>query len=299
VLQTPEQSTPDAEKPPEEPEECPTGFHWSDEEEQCVPDEVGDSDATPMVALTEQEVPAAVNAPSTVAKDDAATCPEGQHWDDEAGKCVDDVTEECEAGWHFDVALMKCVPDNPQVNEKKTVSDLRLENAKLRVDLIHTNDKLKEHITTIHGKTRAIAGKNLEIAKYLQANATLEGRITEKQGEVRKLEAQITRLNKEARDYMRRTHNLDRDVEDKNEKITRLQENLEKLTKSRNNVLTENQRLVEENLKLSSDLTDVRNEEVQWNRDKKDLQEGLAKALKHQKYVYEFLKSKGFEAVNT
>jgi hypothetical protein len=323
------------------PHECATGYHWSDTEQNCVPDEVGDSNETPMtkqtsatsppkpVALiveqeiphdcpagqhwsdeeqacvddvepfTEEQVPPATNAPSTVAADDTATCPEGQHWDPDLNKCVDDVLEECEAGWHFDVALQKCVPDNPQVNERKTTSDLRLENAKLRVDLIHTNDKLKDYMATIQGKNRVIVEKNLEIAKYLKANAMLEGRITEKQGEVRKLEMQAIRLNKEAQDYMKRNHNLGRDVEDKNDKITMLQESVQKISKNRDAVLKENQKLVEENLQISSDLTEIRNKEVQWNKDKKDLQEGLTKALKHQKYVYEFLKNKGFEIVAT
>jgi hypothetical protein len=58
-----------------------------------------------------------------------------------------------------------------------------------------------------------------------------------------------------------------------------------------------NEKLSAENIDLKSNLTEARNNELQWNKDKTELSEGLAKALKHQKYVYEFLKSKGFEIV--
>ena len=121
ILTNPEQSSSNAEKPPEKPEECPAGFHWDGQ--QCIPNDSGDTAKTPLTklpgpkpALSEQEVPDATNAPSKVSKDDAGQCGPNQHWDPDLNKCVPDVAEECEAGWHFDSALQKCIPDNPQVN---------------------------------------------------------------------------------------------------------------------------------------------------------------------------------------
>ena len=314
ILPEPEEDPAAGDTSTAEAPECPAGYHWDAGIEQCVLDEVGTSDDSPMTKLpagggeptspptpelTEQEVPPATNAPSTVAADDTATCPAGQHWDPDAQACVNDVQEECEAGWHYDIALQKCVPDEPAaVNERKMISDLRLENAELRVKRLHDIDVINGFRARLLQKNRVVATKNVEIARHIKVNAKLEGRISEKKHESRRKDASITRLNKEASTLMKRNHNLGRDLEDKDDQLLRVQENLSKTLKNRAAILVENQTFVEENLKISSELTNVRIKEVRWNTEKKRFTEDLAKAMKHQKYLYEFLKKHNFEIVD-
>jgi hypothetical protein len=254
--------------------------------------------------LNEQEVPDATNAPNKTAKDDAGVCPANYHWDTDANKCVPDVQEECEAGWHFDEALQKCIPDNPQVNESKLllkIADLELENIQ-KNDLIKAaEDDTKEKDNRITALTenakrdKAAANKKIEELtnhKYMQ-----EGVISENNKAITKLEKQLDVKNKEKIQDEKTIQVWQRRCEEATESRDKYKEQADNERKSRETVFGQNQALLAENLKLTSDLTEAKNREVQFIKERKDLQEGLAKAMKHQKYVYEFLKSKGFEIV--
>ena len=292
MLTSPQQSNPNAEKPPKEPEECPTGFHWDGQ--QCAPNDSGDSAKSPLTklpgprpALYEQDVPPATNAPSTVGKDDTATCPPNQHWD--GGKCVDDVKQECEAGWHLDPALQKCVPDNPQVNEQ---IDKRLADVSLRLD----NEHLREE-----NADWKLRNDRLQMKNDLQTKTIfkLEGENMQLKTQLGKSEGQKDRLIAEKIEDAKTIQKLSYSLNDTQESRDTEKALKESVQDKYDATCKTNEKLGAENVQLKADLTEARGRELQWNKDKAELSEGLAKALKHQKYVYEFLKSKGFELVGT
>ena len=245
--------------------------------------------------MKEQEVPDATNAPSTVANDDTATCPKGQHWDSDANKCVDDVMQECDQGWHFDSALQKCIPDNPQVNENA----LRTARAELKV--IDMQEKYEDAMETIDNLNRKIVKLNAEVKiereNHIGTKCTLEGRNSELDKRLKietqradKAHEQQMKVGEQNVSLMKDNDALRKDNEAKTVTIEKQKTQIDNLTRQHTETFAENTR-------LSGELTDALNREIQWNKDKQNLQEGLAKALKHQKYVYEFLKSKGFEIV--
>ena len=243
--------------------------------------------------LKEQEVPDATNAPSTVAKNDTATCPKGQHWDPDTNKCVDDVRQECEAGWHFDEALQKCIPDNPQVNENKD----RLEVATARVEVMHAKDDLKrKDVELEHLKVKDAENIKL-IEEQIKTISKLEGVVSEQDKNLSKKDTQISRSVKEKIEDEKTIHNWQRKCEEALESRDIEKAQKEEIRGKYEKVVADNQKILAENVQLTSDLTEAKNREVQFTKERKDLQEGLAKAMKHQKYVYEFLKSKGFEIV--
>lgn len=288
---TPEQSTANAEKPPKEPEECPTGFHWDGQ--QCVPNDSGDSAKSPMTklpgpkpALYEYEVQD-VNPPDEVNKRSTATCPPNQHM--ENGVCVPDAGAEAGKGWHVDPALQKAVPDNPQVNEQ---IDKRLADTTLRLE----NEHLKEENIAVKQKNDRLQLKNDTQTKAI---CNLEGENKQLQNALTKKENQNDRLISEKIEDTKTIQKLQYTVNDKCESYEAEKTLKESVQAKYDKTVALNQTLGDENVKLKSDLTDARTRELQWNKDKTELSEGLAKALKHQKYVYEFLKSKGFDVVAT
>jgi hypothetical protein len=304
MLKTPEQSSPNAEKPPKEPEECPTGFHWDGQ--QCMPNDSGDSAKSPMTKMPgpkpvmyEQDVPPATNAPNTVGKDDTATCPENHHWDPDQNKCVPDVKQECEAGWHFDVALEKCIPDNPQVNESKLrlkVADYELQNIQLneeKTELKEENESLKTQ------QKRKDAESTKLVEKLTQGNYTKDGIVSEQNRRIDSLEGKDKRNVNQLQELTKREQNALQHLEEMVKSRDSYKEMYTSERVSREATVTDNERLGKENLGLTNQLTEMKSHEIQWTKDKQTLQEGLTKALKHQKYVYEFLKTKGFEIVNT
>jgi len=249
--------------------------------------------------LKEQEVPDATNAPSTVAKDDTATCPENHHWDPDANKCVPDVAQECEAGWHFDAALQKCIPDNPQVNESKLrlkVADYELQNIQLneeKTELKEENESLKTQ------QKRKDAESTKLVEKLTQGNYTKDGIVSEQNKRIDSLEGKDKRNVNQLQELTKREQNALQHLEEMVKSRDSYKEMYNSERASREATVTDNERLGKENLGLTNQLTEMKSHEIQWTKDKQTLQEGLTKALKHQKYVYEFLKTKGFEIVNT
>jgi hypothetical protein len=237
--------------------------------------------------MKEQEVPPATNAPSTVAKDDTAECGPNQHWDPDQNKCVPDVQQECDPGWHFDPALQKCIPDNPQVNEN---IDKRLAEVSLRLDNEHLTDANKD-----------LKQKNdrLQVKNDIQTKTIfkLEGEKAQLERDLAKIETQKDRLINEKIEDTKTIQKLQHSLSDMQESRDN-EKTLKESTQTKyDETVKINEKLSAENIDLKSNLTEARNNELQWNKDKTELSEGLAKALKHQKYVYEFLKSKGFEIV--
>ena len=245
--------------------------------------------------MKEQEVPPATNAPSTVGKDDTATCGPNQHWDSDANKCVDDVQQECDEGWHFDPALQKCIPDNPQVNENA------LRTAKAELKRIEAEEKLQEEIEKNKSLNVELDKKKAELKiereNHIATKCTLEGRISELEKTAKAEKERADKANegqlKEAQGRVSVLKDNDALREDNTQKTA----TIEKQKTQIDNLTRQHTETFAENTRLHSELTDALNREIQWKKDKQDLQEGLAKALKHQKYVYEFLKSKGFEIV--
>jgi len=237
------------------------------------------------MGFKEQEVSETPSPPDATTKDATATCPPNQHMVN--GKCVPDVGAEAEPGWHVDPALQKPVPDNPQVNEQidKRLADvsLRLENEHLREEnsqLKQTNDRLQLKNDT---QTKAIF--------------KLEGENAQLKIEVTKKEAQNDRLITEKVEDSKTIQKLQHSLTDKQEDFDNEKTLRESIQTKYDDTAKINQTLSTEITQLKSDLTDARTRELQWTKDKTELSEGLTKALKHQKYVYEFLKSKGFEIV--
>jgi len=249
--------------------------------------------------LKEQEVPDATNAPSKVAKDDTATCPANHHWDPDANKCVPDVAQECEAGWHFDAALQKCIPDNPQVNESKLrlkVADYELQNIQLneeKTELKEENESLKTQ------QKRKDAESTKLVEKLTQGNYTKDGIVSEQNRRIDSLEGKDKRNVNQLQELTKREQNALQHLEEMVKSRDNYKEMYNSERASREATVTDNERLGKENLGLTNQLTEMKSHEIQWTKDKQTLQEGLTKALKHQKYVYEFLKTKGFEIVNT
>ena len=296
VMEQPEQSEPETETQPEVPHECPTGYHWSDSEQQCVPDEVGTSTATPM---SEQEVPPATNAPSTVAEQDTATCPEGQHWDPDADKCVDDVKEECEEGWHWNPALQKCVPDEAATNESK----LRLGTARAELRMVEAEEKFQDALETINHLNKQISKANslrkIEREQYIVTKSTLEGRISEYD---KRLRAETKRADKAYAGQMKESQAkiaLMKDNDALRKDNADQAATIEKQKTHIDNIARQHKETFAENTRLSSELTEALNREIQWSKEKKEFQENLHKALKHNKYLYEFLKKHNFEVIET
>jgi hypothetical protein len=247
--------------------------------------------------LKEQEVPPATNEPNTTPKGDTAECPPNYHMDN--GKCVPDVQEQCEAGWHFDAALEKCIPDNPQVNESKLrlkTADLELENIRITEE----NTELKEENQNLKTQMkRKEADHTQRIEKLTQQNYTKDGVISEANKRIDSLEAKDKRNVEQLQDLSKREQNALQRLEETIKSRDSYKEMHASERKSREETFAENERLSKENLNLTNQLTEAKAREIQWTKEKQNLQEGLAKALKHQKYVYEFLKSKGFELVTT
>jgi hypothetical protein len=63
------------------------------------------------------------------------------------------------------------------------------------------------------------------------------------------------------------------------------------------NLTRQHKDVFEENIHLSSELTDAKMREVAWTKEKALFTEDLAKAMKHQKYLYNFLKEHNFAIV--
>jgi len=276
--------------------------------DQCIADQMaqyGDMDTAKRVCgyikarfgasmgFKEQEVPDATNAPSTTPKGDTAICPPNQHM--ENGKCVPDVADKADIGWHVDPALQKAIPDNPQVNESG------LQAAKAKLKQIEAEEKRDEEIEKNKNLSvqldKTKAELKIERENHIGTKCTLEGRISEldkvakaekergdkaHEAEMREAQAKIG--------LMKDNDALRKDNEEKTTTIEKQKVQIDNLTRQHTETFAEN-------TNLHSELTDALNREIQWKKDKQDLQEGLAKALKHQKYVYEFLKSKGFEIV--
>jgi hypothetical protein len=230
--------------------------------------------------LKEQEVPDATNAPSTVAKNDTATCPANHHWDPDANKCVPDVAQECEAGWHFDVALEKCIPDNPQVNE-------RLEIATLRVEAMHAKDEVRKKDLAIENLNKFNGEQTLTIEEQIKAIAKLEGEKAQLTQTLEKSEGQKDRLITEKIEDTKTVQKLQNCLDDLRESRDNEKTLTESIHQKYDKTVIQNQTLTDENVTLKSELTDARTKEVELDKENKHLRQTNYKQEKYIKYLHE------------
>jgi hypothetical protein len=239
--------------------------------------------------LKEQEVPDATNAPSKVAKDDTATCPENHHWDPDANKCVPDVKQECDEGWHFDSALEKCIPDNPQVNESKLrlkVADYELQNIRLneeKTELKEENESLKTQ------QKRKDAESTKLVEKLTQGNYTKDGIVSEQNRRIDSLEGKDKRNVNQLQELTKREQNALQHLEEMVKSRDSYKEMYTSERVSREATVTDNERLGKENLGLTNQLTESRQREVQLTKDVVDTRQYAFKTKKEVNNAYGLL----------
>ena len=88
-------------------ENCPAGYHWDEDTQTCLPDEVlpvtcGEGyhwDEGAQICILDEVVP--------------ITCEKGYHWDEDEQACVLDepTVRLCNEGYHWDANVQACVPN--------------------------------------------------------------------------------------------------------------------------------------------------------------------------------------------
>jgi hypothetical protein len=213
----------------------------------------------------------------------------------------------CPEGQYYSVELKKCVPKEAS-SDVKEKSDLRLKCATLELKNIEANDKLKAIEEQLAEKERASQalteqykrGKtedSKKIEELTNTKYTQEGVISEKIKAVNTLEKQLDLKDKEKILDEKTIQTWQRRCEEATTSRDQYKEQVVNERHSREVVFAENQKLSAANLQLTNDLTESRNKEVAWTKEKVLFTEDLSKAMKHQKYLYNFLKEHNFAIV--
>jgi hypothetical protein len=209
----------------------------------------------------------------------------------------------CPEGQHFDVKINKCVPDvlEPSQKEEKTASNLRLkaasfelENIKLKEDLVFKDEQYKALESQLK---RFNAESTKRVEDLTQTKYTLEGQLSEALKNNDALESKEQRSNERIIELSNREQKALHEVEEAIKSRDAYKEMHMNERKTRELTFAENQKLSTINLQLTNDLTEAKAHEVAWLKEKTLFTEDLSKAMKHQKYLYNFLKEHNFAIV--
>jgi hypothetical protein len=213
----------------------------------------------------------------------------------------------CPEGQYYDLDLKKCVPKETP-SDVKEKADLRLKAVTAELNLIEMKEKLKELTEQLLAKERENndlreshkrikAEDTKTIIELTNDKSKLEGIVSEQKQTEEKKDAIIINKDKTINEMTRTNQMLiKRDEEHTEESITRKQQ-VDTERKARELTFAENQKLSATNLTLTNDLTEAKNKEVAWTKEKVLFTEDLSKAMKHQKYLYNFLKEHNFAIV--
>ena len=224
---------------------------------------------------------------------------------------------ECPEGQHYDLEIKKCVPDmEPETNEEKakTIRDLQRDKSTLELGLANESEKYELLEATKQAEINTYKKQSLELKVKLEEATNqsyiAKGEITQLRNTVRSFDERLktainsqietaTQMTQESLKHQNQREGLEKQLQE-TQKITGEQTGLiEKQKVAMDNLVRQHKEVFEENARLSIDLTSAQQRELAWTKEKVQFTEDLNKALKHQKYLYEFLKKHNFEVVET
>jgi hypothetical protein len=261
-------------------------------------------------------------------------CPEGQHYDLEIKKCIPDVNEESKEMRDLRLKCSTLELSNIEKTEDTKEKEGEVNDLKGQIQKIKAEHKVERETLTnakyvqegvISELKNRVVNADASRDKAYEERKEIEKMMLKTQETAYEERKTFEEKRKEVDTAMQKVKDATyveiqkvKDVAyaermEVEKALLKEQKHSEELTQTNNeqknligqqkianeNLIRQHKDVYAENMLLSTGLTDAKNREITWTKEKVQFQEDLSKALKHQKYLYEFLKKHNFEVVET